>query len=103
MKNIAFLLLFMLFGCLNFEQDSKYEGTSPTYLCDRPYPKDMQNGTIIAVYQCSQSHRLVFDEMSHNDFYVDGKSVIIASCPEKNAGEQCERLLKSCNFINLCR
>ena len=72
-------------------------------LCDKEYAGDSGSGKIIGVFRCEPGYRLVFDTPDHQDYYLNEKGEYVASCPPKSGNEECHELLKSCEFVNLCR
>ncbi|MFH1470867.1 MAG: hypothetical protein ABIF01_03905 [Candidatus Micrarchaeota archaeon] len=104
---MAAILPLLIYGCTGvWHPGASGGGLNLNSYCDKEFTGDMKNGTIIGVYRCGDSYRLVFDSLNHNDYYVTGEGQLFAECPAKNVGEECSDLLESCKkdrFINLCR
>ncbi len=105
MKKGALLLLAMLLaGCSGIWQPGAgHGGINLNAICDKPYPGDQEGGRVVGVFKCEDYYRLVFDSPGHFEYYITAKEEFVASCPAKEKNSECESMLKSCKFINLCR
>jgi hypothetical protein len=103
MRLAVFVLIAMLAGCVASRPEAPGGAFQPTRFCGREYAGDLTNSSVIGVFKCESGYRLVFESPGHEEYYLDAGGSYHSSCPEKDANEECKKLLKGCSFVNLCR
>ena len=97
------LLLLALSGCLGVGGRNSQIAWDVRNMCDKSYPGDNDVSMVIGAFTCENGYRLVFDNPDHADYYLTGEAKYLASCPHTGGNEECTKMFKECEFVNICR